>query len=326
MLSETAKRFYTIETETFELIEPTKEGHTFDGWYGDNTFNGEKFTYIEKGTFGDVELFAKWLINTYTATLPNLTDFNGCEILCENLSVEYNSPFTFSVRLSEAYSQSCDNLQVFLTWQSSLKKEEVFKNKEGLYEVESVIGNFEISLENISLNKYSVNFIADNNIIFTIEKEYGQSLEENELPDIPMAGKENYNQTQPYWETSSILNITKTENINAVYVPNVYEVTFVMEDGKQFSTYVIFGSSANYDILNENYDLNMFEYFEFDYPIDEISQDTVIKVSIKSNIFILYIVSGVIAGIIVIVTIASIIKKVKRNKFSWWTYAKPPKK
>ena len=47
---------YTVETETFVLAEPTKEGYTFDGW-----FNGDvKVAQIEQGSHGDITLTARW--------------------------------------------------------------------------------------------------------------------------------------------------------------------------------------------------------------------------------------------------------------------------
>ena len=55
---------YTVETETFVLAEPTKEGYTFDGW-----FNGElKVTQIEKGCHADIKLTAKWSATEYIVT------------------------------------------------------------------------------------------------------------------------------------------------------------------------------------------------------------------------------------------------------------------
>ena len=55
---------YTVETETFVLAEPTKEGYTFDGW-----FNGDvKVAQIEKGCHADIKLTAKWRATEYVVT------------------------------------------------------------------------------------------------------------------------------------------------------------------------------------------------------------------------------------------------------------------
>ena len=51
---------YTIESETFNLPVPTKEGYTFAGWFVKNNFAGEPITEITKGSTGDRTLYAKW--------------------------------------------------------------------------------------------------------------------------------------------------------------------------------------------------------------------------------------------------------------------------
>ena len=52
---------YNVETETISLINPTKTGYKFAGWYTDETFSEEnKITEITKGSTGDITLYAKW--------------------------------------------------------------------------------------------------------------------------------------------------------------------------------------------------------------------------------------------------------------------------
>ena len=51
---------YNVEDE-ITLLDPTREGYTFDGWYKDSTFT-EKITGWTAGTTGDVVLHAKWSI------------------------------------------------------------------------------------------------------------------------------------------------------------------------------------------------------------------------------------------------------------------------
>jgi len=50
---------YTIESEDITLNDPTKEGFNFIGWYSEATFEN-KVTKINKGSTGDVSLFAKF--------------------------------------------------------------------------------------------------------------------------------------------------------------------------------------------------------------------------------------------------------------------------
>ena len=58
-------RIYTIETETFTLNTPTKDGYTFLGWTDINGVTEETVT-IEKGSMGARNYTANWSANSYT--------------------------------------------------------------------------------------------------------------------------------------------------------------------------------------------------------------------------------------------------------------------
>jgi uncharacterized repeat protein (TIGR02543 family) len=56
---------YTIETASFNLGTPEKEGFTFAGWFTDAVFVGVPFALVERGSTGKIELWAKWMIDVY---------------------------------------------------------------------------------------------------------------------------------------------------------------------------------------------------------------------------------------------------------------------
>ncbi|MDY3899442.1 MAG: InlB B-repeat-containing protein, partial [Bacilli bacterium] len=58
---------YTIETETINLKNPTKVEAIFDGWYTEPEFIN-KVEQIEKGSTGDITLYANFIMNKYTLT------------------------------------------------------------------------------------------------------------------------------------------------------------------------------------------------------------------------------------------------------------------
>ncbi len=59
---------YTKITETFELINPTKNGYEFIGWIGSNGSTATKNVKVEQGSTGDKEYTAVFAIKTYNLT------------------------------------------------------------------------------------------------------------------------------------------------------------------------------------------------------------------------------------------------------------------
>ncbi len=59
---------YTV-AQPVVLAEPTRTGYTFDGWYTTADFaQGTRITATDTATSGDLVLYAKWNVNTYTIT------------------------------------------------------------------------------------------------------------------------------------------------------------------------------------------------------------------------------------------------------------------
>ena len=56
---------YTVETDTFEIFDISKNGYSFDGWYSDSSFEAQ-VSEIAKGTTGNIDLYAKWTPTEYT--------------------------------------------------------------------------------------------------------------------------------------------------------------------------------------------------------------------------------------------------------------------
>ena len=58
---------YNVETETITLEAPTKDKYDFKGWYKDAEFTTQ-VTEIPQGSTGDITLYAKWELVSYTIT------------------------------------------------------------------------------------------------------------------------------------------------------------------------------------------------------------------------------------------------------------------
>lgn len=63
---------YNIESPEYILARAEKEGHIFKGWYLDKDLT-IPCTKIESGSYGDLDLYPEWELETYTVTyiLPN---------------------------------------------------------------------------------------------------------------------------------------------------------------------------------------------------------------------------------------------------------------
>lgn len=60
------KTSYNINTDSFTLPTPTKNGYTFTGWTGSNGTTAQKTVAIAKGSTGNKSYTANWSINAYT--------------------------------------------------------------------------------------------------------------------------------------------------------------------------------------------------------------------------------------------------------------------
>ncbi len=80
---------YTIETPTFTLSDPAKNGYDFVGWSGAGISGVSKDVAIEKGSIGNREYTANWKAHTYIVNL----DSNGGECSTSKMNVDYNEKF-----------------------------------------------------------------------------------------------------------------------------------------------------------------------------------------------------------------------------------------
>lgn len=76
---------YTIETDTFSLTQPTKEGHTFLGWTRDEDPTLLDSVSVEKGSVGNIVFTAKWKANEYSLS------YRIDEVTVSSESVAYGS-------------------------------------------------------------------------------------------------------------------------------------------------------------------------------------------------------------------------------------------
>lgn len=110
---------YSIDTEDFNLVNPTKEGYTFTGWTGSNGTVEEETVTIVKGTTGNKEYTAHYKAVDYNITyLSNNDDATVTGI---------GNPVTYTVEDSNITLNNPsdpDTYHYFVGWTTNLDTEE----------------------------------------------------------------------------------------------------------------------------------------------------------------------------------------------------------
>lgn len=115
---------YSIESDSFALNNPSKEGYTFLGWTANPySSNYEKNVTINQGNYGNLCFYANWEINKYKLTIKYSNSINE-EIGEEINSKYYNS--TINIPFKEGYeavsetrfpfSMPANDLVVYIKW------------------------------------------------------------------------------------------------------------------------------------------------------------------------------------------------------------------
>ncbi len=89
---------YTCETEDIILKKPSRTGYTFAGWYPDEEYvSSQRVVGIQKGSTGDITLYAKWIENKYTILFNGNGATSGAvqALTCEYGQSYYLNPNTY---------------------------------------------------------------------------------------------------------------------------------------------------------------------------------------------------------------------------------------
>lgn len=106
VISGTNPTSYTIETETFTILNPTKDGTEFTGWTGTNLTSVTTTLTIEKGSFGNLVFNAHYLNDTTVflyvdGALKDYFQVNHGEVLSKQSILNYSNVDTLN---SAAYT------------------------------------------------------------------------------------------------------------------------------------------------------------------------------------------------------------------------------
>lgn len=104
---------YTVE-DNITLQPASKEGYSFEGWFDNDSFNGNSVITIDKGKLSNITLYAKWDVVLYNITY----ELNGSENSTFN-------PSTYTIEDSIEFQPATKDGLIFYGWY----KESTFKHQ-----------------------------------------------------------------------------------------------------------------------------------------------------------------------------------------------------
>lgn len=117
---------YCINTETFTLYNPTKEGYIFTGWTGSNGTTPQINVSISKGSTGNKSYEANWERKTYAVTLNYDDGITSNEVVYVSDAADLPTPsrdgYIFDGWYKSKKSLSFTNPQNQYTWKYSSSK------------------------------------------------------------------------------------------------------------------------------------------------------------------------------------------------------------
>ena len=91
---------YTIETESFMISNPTREGYIFEGWTSSTIDAPTKGVIIKQGTIGNITLTAHWSAADYVIYL----DARGGSGVSSSVNVKYGRSYTLPTPTKLGYT------------------------------------------------------------------------------------------------------------------------------------------------------------------------------------------------------------------------------
>jgi len=265
----TASKNVTYDSTYGTLPTPTKEGHTFKGWYTSES-GGTQITSSTKVSITSAQtLYAQWTTNKYTVTFKN---HDGTVL--ETKSVDYGSAVTYS-GATPTKKADAQYTYTFSGWDKALT---------------NITANTVITAKFIStVNKYTVTFKNhDGTTLETKSVDYGSAVTYSGATPTKKADAQ-YTYTFSGWD-KALTNITANTVITARFTSTVnkYTVTFKNHDGTVLETKSVdYGSTVTYSGATPTRQADVqytYTFLGWDKALSNITENTVITAKFTSTI------------------------------------------
>ena len=201
---------YTIDSDTFALTNPTKEGFRFVGWTEDEGDTPVEIVTIENGSTEDRVYLASFEIVTYNITYQ-----------LDGGVVDGTNPTSYTIDSEDIILINPTKTGfTFVGWTYEGQDTPVMtvKIEKGSTGDKDFIANYQV-------NEYTITYKDGDRVIAEITQEYG---EEVDLPETPVKPGYNFNG----W-VEAIPQYVPAENliINARFEVVVYTITYILDEG-----------------------------------------------------------------------------------------------
>lgn len=198
---------YNVSSVKITLLEPSKTGYRFDGWYTDDTYS-MKVTEIAVGSTGNVTLYAKWTINQYTVTWET----NGGNALTGNYTTTADYGTVIELPNTPTKDQTVSTTYTFAGWYTDVACKQPLDENTTVPE-----GGMTLYAKwNETARKYTITWVSEGADNKTTELVYGARLGMNTPSDIQRDAEEGYTWEIEGWYTGP--NGTGTKIIGSTTV------------------------------------------------------------------------------------------------------------
>ncbi len=226
---------YTVENDGITILDAVKAGYVFDGWYRTEAFENQ-VTFLVPGTYGDIDLYAKFTPIVYTITYVREGGV-FTETPVENYTVE-DADIVLASLWKAYYDFGGWFLDEALT--------------EAVTEIDTALAQNVTVYAKFTPTVYTVTYVMNGGS--TEETLVERYTVESNVITLPALAKSNYTFNGWFLDealTEEVIEIgvADPDNITlyAKFTPNVYTVTYVMNGGTTEETLV-----ENYTVEDEN--------------------------------------------------------------------------
>jgi uncharacterized repeat protein (TIGR02543 family) len=208
---------YTFLTPTITLLDPDKEGHTFNGWFTDAAFT-QPSTTIAQGSTGEKTFYAKWTINTYTITL----DVNNGDPLAQTVFT-YNFAATLALPTPTRLGYDFDG------WETA---EEVRYGNGNIMPAQDLVlvAQWDQKIYQVVYYTFKADVTDSNKLPAVSNYTLGQTVTEQSIsnPGYTFDGWFNAADDQPFTFGFNMTDISEPYTLYGKWTPIIYTVTYVL--------------------------------------------------------------------------------------------------